>query len=76
MTNNATNGCFDGKQDFEDVGIDQVILLIGYGLSGLVILLLNFVLIRALLKQPKTRATILLLILSIMSELVSYQSRV
>ena len=65
MTNNSTNGCFAWKHDFEEGGIDQVILLIGYGLSGLVILLLNFVLIRALLKQPKTRSTMLLLILSI-----------
>ena len=53
MTNNSTKSCFEGNQYFEDIGIDKVILLIGYGVSGLVILLLNFVLIRALLKQPK-----------------------
>ena len=65
MTNNSTESCFARKHEFEDIGIDQVFLLIGYGLSGLAVVSINFVLIRALLKQPRTRATVLLLILSI-----------
>ena len=65
MTNNSTESCFYRKHEFEDIGIDQVFLLIGYGLSGLIVVSINFVLIRVLLKQPRTRATVLLLILSI-----------
>ena len=65
MANNSTESCFTRKYEFEDTGIDQVFLLIAYGLSGLIVIFLNFVLIRVLLKQPRTRATVLLLILSI-----------
>ena len=74
MTNNTTESCFARKHQFEDIGIDQVFLLIGYGLSGLSIISLNVVLIRALLKQPRTRATVLLLILSISDAGVGFVS--
>ena len=74
MTNNSTESCFSRKHDFEDIGIDQVFLLVGYGLSGLTIISINFVLIRALLKQPRTRATVLLLILSISDVAVGFIS--
>ena len=64
MNNNSTRRC-EIWSDFEDSGIEKVSLLIGYGITGLLIISLNFVLIKALFKQPRTRATILLLILSI-----------
>ena len=65
MKNNSTESCFTRKHDFEDIGINLVFLLMGYGLSGLTIISINFVLVRALLKQTRTRATVLLLILSV-----------
>ena len=74
MTNNSTESCFARKHDFEDTDIDQVFLLIAYGLSGLIVIFLNFVLIRVLLKQPRTRATVLLLILSISDAGVGFLS--
>ena len=74
MTNNSTESCFARKHDFEDIGIYQVFLLIGYGLSGLTVISINFVLIRVLLKQPRTRATVLLLILSISDAGVGFVS--
>ena len=74
MTSNCTESCFARKHEFEDTGIDQVFLLIGYGLSGLIIISLNVVLIRVLLKQPRTRATVLLLILSISDAGVGFVS--
>ena len=74
MTNNSTENCFSRKHDFEDTDIDQVFLLIAYGLSGLTVIYLNFVLIRVLLKQPRTRATVLLLILSISDAGVGFVS--
>ena len=74
MTNNSTDSCFSRKHNFEDTGIDQVFLLIAYGLSGLTVISLNFVLIRVLLKQQRTRATVLLLILSISDAGVGFVS--
>ena len=74
MRNNSTESCFARKHEFEDIGIDQVFLLIGYGLSGLTIISINFVLIRALSKQKRTRATVLLLVLSISDDGVGFVS--
>ena len=74
MTNNYTESCFTRKHEFEDTGIDQVFLLVGYGLSGVTVISLNVVLIRVLLKQPRTRATVLLLILSISDAGVGFVS--
>ena len=65
MKNNSTTKSCQIWSDFQDSGIEKVSLLIGYGITGLLIISLNLVLIRALSKQPRTRATMLLLVLSI-----------